>query len=87
MSAHSWSNNGWKTRRGKIPANLGLFKNLDTAVSQVEALGVAVGFIHIPREVRTRGSLQPKRLIHAQINTLADSLARGGANRALIQEF
>lgn len=85
-AARSWRNNGFRNRKGKTPANTELFYTLDNEVNQLEASGVAVGFIHIPREVRTQGSRRSKWLIHAQINTLADSLAKDGANRALIQE-
>ncbi|EJD54063.1 hypothetical protein AURDEDRAFT_53303 [Auricularia subglabra TFB-10046 SS5] len=45
-----WEKNGWKASNG-VPKNLDLFHRLDGEVTQLEGLGVKVGFLHLQREV------------------------------------
>lgn len=60
-----WRSNGWRVVNGP-PQNLDLFHRLNEVVTELEDLGIQVGFLHLKRKY----------------NTLADSLAKKAAAEA-----
>ncbi|KAI5481666.1 ribonuclease H-like protein [Pseudohyphozyma bogoriensis] len=61
-----WKRNSWITSKGTRPTNLDLFQTLDREITQLENVGRKVGFWHVDR----------------QYNTIADGLAKDGAEQA-----
>ncbi|KDR79284.1 hypothetical protein GALMADRAFT_93193 [Galerina marginata CBS 339.88] len=60
----SWRKRRWRTSGGKKPANLDLFLKLDDLVSSLEQDGIAVGFLHIPREFNQKADELAKRAVY-----------------------
>ncbi|KAF9045992.1 ribonuclease H-like protein [Hymenopellis radicata] len=52
-----WEKNGWRTKQGKQPANLDLFRILESTIKNLEAEGVTFGFWLIPRELNEADAL------------------------------